>query len=481
MFSVEYAAEPYASMFHNSPEFVRAIMGPIGSGKSVACFQEIFRNGLEQEPGKDGIKRTRWAVIRNTYPELKSTSIKTFEDWFGPIAKIKYDSPIVATIQFEGFYQEILFLSMDRPQDVKKLLSLELTGGFINEAREISKTVLDALTGRVGRYPAKKDGGPSRSCIILDTNPPDDDHWWYQLFEEERPKGYRLIKQPGALIPITTERGTKYLPNPKCENVKHQPLGYEYWMRLIPGKKEEWIKVYVLGEYGSSLDGRPCYPTYKDSVHCASETLAVYEGLPLLLGWDYGRTPACVIGQMSPKGQLRIVDELLVDPEGQGMGIRNFTRQVVKPYLAANYPGFSVIYSWGDPSGIAKGYDEESVFDIQAQEGIFTEPAHTNEPNARLENVEYFLSSMSDGAPGFILDPKCKTLRKGFLGGYQFERLQVAGDVRFKDRPKKNRYSHVHDACQYLADLARHGVTSARTRSKALPIQTSEISALGWT
>jgi hypothetical protein len=468
-------------------------MGPIGSGKSVACFQEIFRNGLNQKPNDLGERRTRWAVIRNTYPELKTTSIKTFMDWYGHIAHISYDSPIVATIAFdlgptdlfpdgEKFHQEIIFLSMDKPKDVKKLLSLELTGIFINEAREISKTALDQGTGRVGRYPAKKDGGPTRSCVIMDTNPPDDDHWWYSLFEEEKPRGYRLIKQPPALLKINTPSGPKYLPNPKAENVRHQPLGYEYWMRLIPGKTTEWIKVYVLGQYGSSMDGRPCYPEYNDDIHCSSEPIAVYNGIPLLLGWDYGRTPAVVIGQLSPKGQLRVFDEVVVDATGNGMGIRTFTREVVKPHLAKNYPGFDVIYSWGDPSGSSKGHDEDNVFDIQAEEGIYTEPAKTNDPTTRFDNVEYFIKAMIDGEPGFLLDPACKVLRKGFLGGYQYERLQTSGEARYKDQPKKNKYSHPHDGLQYLADLARNGsLGKGSANKKAHDVGDASVPVEGWT
>jgi hypothetical protein len=48
---------------------------------------------------------------------------------------------------------EWLFRALDRPNDVKKLLSLELTGGWINECREMPRSVVDMLQGRVGRYP----------------------------------------------------------------------------------------------------------------------------------------------------------------------------------------------------------------------------------------------------------------------------------------------------------------------------------------
>ena len=40
---VVYRATPTGSKFHKSDAFVRLIMGPICSGKSVACCWELFR------------------------------------------------------------------------------------------------------------------------------------------------------------------------------------------------------------------------------------------------------------------------------------------------------------------------------------------------------------------------------------------------------------------------------------------------------
>lgn len=81
--------------FHADDSFVRGIMGPIGSGKSVACVIEIISRALRQAPNQDGVRRTRWAVIRNTYPELTSTTIKTWMDWL-PVSQcpIVYSSPL---------------------------------------------------------------------------------------------------------------------------------------------------------------------------------------------------------------------------------------------------------------------------------------------------------------------------------------------------------------------------------------------------
>ena len=62
--------------------FFRGLRGPVGSGKSVACCVEIFRRAAAQKAGKDGKRKSRWAVVRNTNPQLKTTTIKTWIDWF---------------------------------------------------------------------------------------------------------------------------------------------------------------------------------------------------------------------------------------------------------------------------------------------------------------------------------------------------------------------------------------------------------------
>ncbi len=473
---ISYSAEPVVAKFHASDAFVRGIMGPIGSGKSVGCTLEMFAKAVSQEPF-NGVRRTRWAAIRNTYPELKSTTIKTFEDWFPPeICVINWAPPITAHLKLplpDGTVveMEVLFMALDKPNDVKKLLSLELTGAWLNEVREIPKQILEGATGRVARYPAKRMGGPTWSGIIMDTNPPDDDHWYYNLAEVEKPEGYDFFRQPPALLKL---KDNSYIPNPEAENVVNQPIGFDYWLRQVPGKDQDWINVYIMGEYGSIFDGKPVYPEYNDSIFCAKEDLEIYRGLPLFLGWDYGLTPACVAGQLSPHGQLRIVDEWC----SEDMGIREFARDVVKPSLMNEYAGMRII-SVGDPAGKQRSQTEQtSCMDILQQEGIPTEPTPTNEVIARLDSVRFYMGAMSrEGSPGFMLSPKCNQLRRGFNGGYKYERVQIVGEERYKDVPAKNKFSHPHDALQYLCVRLRHGMNIERAQPRAVKRR----AAAGWT
>lgn len=463
---IRYQSERTAYAFHCDPSFVRGIMGPFGSGKSVACCMEIAIKAAAQAP-YNGVRRSRWAVIRNTYPELKSTTIKTWTDWFpASLCRMVYGSPITGYLRMPAgdgtiIEAEIIFLALDLPKDVKKLLSLELTGAWINEAREIDEAVIDAVTARVGRYPSKRQGGPTWSGIILDTNPPNTRHWWYRKFELLKPDGWRLFRQPPALL----RDGKWYRPNdgtggyPPAENVQHQPLGFNYWLRQLAGKDPEWIKVYIMGEYGNVFAGLPVYrDIYSDELHWSPLPLPVFRGVPLLFGWDFGNTPACIIAQVTPGGRLHVLREALCTKGG----IRQFATDTVLPLVAREFQGIP-IHSWGDPAGVAGTQVDNTESPIKELGilGIPTEPAKTNDFTMRREAVLYWLTRMIDGRPAFRLDPSCVMLREGFLGGYSFARVQVNEDLpRYRDVPVKNEYSHPHDGLQYLA-LHAKGTTMA--------------------
>jgi len=425
---------------------VSLIMGPVGSGKTVSTLMKGFMASVQQEAHL-GVRYSRGMFIRNTYPELKSTVIKSFQDWFpDTIAPIKWDAPITANLKFplaDGTRLdcEIIFLSFDRPDDIGKLKSLEVTWAGLSEANELSKTALDMASQRVGRYPPKRLGGPSWYGVFGDTNMPDDDHYLYRLFEKENPKGYKLFKQPGGLV----ERDGTYVANPLAENIENLPGGHEYYFRQLAGKSKEWIKVFLLAQYGTISDGKPIYPEWNDDIHC--RRVEVLPGIPLLLGFDYGLTPACAICQISPRGAFHVLAEL----QSKDMGIKQFARDIVKPFLALNFNGYG-FQACADPAGLARSdTDEKTCFQELAEQGIACVPASTNSFVGRREAVASYLTRLTDGKPTFVLDPSCDILRRGFNGRYQFKRLQVVGDERYRDVPDKNEYSHLADALQYAA------------------------------
>jgi hypothetical protein len=404
---------------------------------------ELISRACEQQPNSQRIRRTRWAVLRNTYPELKSTTIKTAQEW-SPMMEMRWDAPIQGKMDFwledkTRVQCEVYFLALDRPDDMGKLKGLEITGAWLNEAVEMPKQAFDMAVQRTGRFPPKRDGGPTWRGVILDTNPPDSDHWWFKVFEEQQNEGWEIFKQPGGLI---EEKG-QYLPNPIAENIANLDGGYEYYLRQVAGKTKEWIKVFLMGQYGTVIDGKPVYPEYNDDLHCRE--IQPIRDRPLIIGLDYGLTPAAVICQLSPRGQLLVLDELCAED----MGISQFARDVLKPHLQTTWNGYG-FSAVGDPAGGRRAEsDEKTCFMELAEQGIAASPAISNDFLKRRESVAKYLTRLTDGKPTLLVHPRCTRVRKGFMGGYCFKRLQVAGDKYRDVADKSSLYSHPHDALQY--------------------------------
>lgn len=211
---------------------------------------DIFRRACQQAPDKSGVRKTRWAIIRNTYPDLKNTTVKTWKDWFGDkrFGQFVDVAPFEHRMRFAlpdktNVSAEVIFLALDSEEDAKKLLSLELTGAYINEAREVKKAIISTLDGRIGRYPAMKDGGPSWYGMILDSNMPDEDHWLHAAFNDPK-AGWEFHIQPGGVV----KSGEGWVPNPDAENLAN--LVPDYYARQIADKDERWIQVHLAAEWG---------------------------------------------------------------------------------------------------------------------------------------------------------------------------------------------------------------------------------------
>jgi hypothetical protein len=449
---IKYIATPTGARFHKSDAFVRGVMGPVRSGKSTMMSAEIFRRMNQQSIGSDGRRRSRWVVVRNTYRELEDTTIKTWLDWwpqeiFGPF---NFHS-MLHRVYYEDVEAEVLFRALDRPKDVAKLLSMEVTGAWVNEAREIPKAVIDTLTDRVGQYPAKKDGGATWYGVMMDTNPPDDDHWWYELSEvtppEERPN-WEFYKQPGGLI----EREERFYANEHAENINNLNEGHDYYLTRLAGKGKDYVRVYYCAQYGFVKEGKPVHPDYVDSVHCAKEIIIPNKRYIVYVGLDFGLTPAAVFGQRYPNGRWVWIDELVTDNMGASKFGKELNRKIQREYKDFKFEFY------GDPAGDDRVQtDEQTVYQILSKHHIDASPVWTNDTTIRREAVAEPLRRLMDGKPGLMISPKCKITRKGLAGGFCYKRLQVAGAERYHENPDKNRYSHPVEAGEYMMIGAGEG------------------------
>lgn len=412
-------------------------MGPVGSGKSVGCCVALYQ--LMRTFDAAGLP-SRWAVVRNTYRELEDTTKRTWDDWFGPYGSFMRQS-MTWTMDLKHRH-EVLFRALDRPQDIGKLLSLEISGAWLNEVREIPRAIYDMIQTRIGRYPrrdAYRDNIPQFS-LLMDSNPMDDFHWYYSLAEELKPENAAFFRQAGGL-------------SEEAENVEHLPPGY--YENIALGKDEAWIKVYVDGEYGFAVDGKPVWPGFRDSLHVSRETLEP-DNSRVIVGMDFGLTPAAVFMQQSATGQWRVLSEIVTED----MAADAFS-DLIKAHVRADFAECDIEY-WGDPAGSQRSQtDKNTPFAILNAAGIPAQPAYAssekpNDFDIRQKVVADKLTRLDMASePALVVSPACKYLRRALAGGYKYRQLQVSGDERYHAEPDKNIYSHVAEALQYAMIGAR--------------------------
>jgi hypothetical protein len=156
------------------------IVGPVGSGKTTGIFMKLIVMAKKQAPGPDGIRRTRAVIVRNTMPQLKDTTLSSWNYWFkhGQAGEWK-ETDKTFILRFGDVECEVLFRPLDRPEDVARVLSLEVTFAIIDEFVEIPKQIVEALSARCGRYPSKVMGGATNWGMWGSSNPSTEDNWWF--------------------------------------------------------------------------------------------------------------------------------------------------------------------------------------------------------------------------------------------------------------------------------------------------------------
>lgn len=461
-----YVPSPTGARFAASESFIKLVFGPYGSGKSTMCVQQMVRLACNMPYWSNGRRRARGLVIRNTSGELTSTTLQTWLQWMGELGDISKRQKPLMTYEHtfndgHGIIElELVFLALDRPDDVRKLKSMEATFAYLNELSELPQNVLSHIKGRVnGRYPSKSFcSQPYWSGILADTNPCATDHWIYKDFEEKKLTDHEIFYQPPGLI---ADEDGNWQRNPNCDNANH--LADDYYVKLAEGQTKDFVKVFCLGQYGSVGTGKNVYPEYNSDWHAVDHIEAI-QGEDLILGWDFGLTPACIVLQIDSRGQIRGLKEYVA----QDMGIRTFAESIVIPGLVRDFPYCKVGTSVGDPAGTTRdGINEElSCIGELNSLGIETIPARTNDLEPRIGAVRYFLNKAIDGKPGMIISRKgCPTLHNGFVKDYVFKRLAVSGEERYKDKPDKNAASHPHDALQYpCLELAADAIAAKQDK-----------------
>lgn len=454
------------------PHYVVAVEGPVGSGKtSWALMLCLYKWNMMQKPDATGVRRTRGLIVRREWDKLEKTTLPSLFEWFPKEIYGSYN-------QNKKLYQmrwvdaklgrcecDVYLMGLDNvKQALDDLGSLQVTWAYIAEARELDFALVKKVIERTERYPQydEKDPvrypGPTRPGVVLETNPPPARHWWVDMEKKAKgdpsdPKNREVQEQwgfyrqpPGLLYHID---GTGRLivdgENPQRENRSHIKPGY--YLRKLPGMTDQEIKVQLCGERGSSFEGMPVYPEYREAMHYNAH-LKWIPGIPMWRAWDFGRHPACLFIQVV-NGHVNVVDELY----RENMGSVDFGDLVVMKSLS-EFPGAT----WsdvGDPSGDYMGQnDDQTPFSILAGKGIAMMPG-PQDPGIRHESVRRGLSTNLDGKPIIQIGPKCELVKEALEGGYRYEKTahSATTDPIYRPKPEKNKWSNLMDPLQYFCGL----------------------------
>lgn len=443
-----YVPSPTAREFHLSKAKIKGMMGPVGCAKTTDCLMHIFIRACQMPRNGRGVRYSRWAIIRDTYPNLEATTLKSATEMFPQniFGKIRHKYPIEWPMRFNDVELDLIFISMANADALSKLLSLELTGIYANELSTLPREVVVDGYDRTGRLPKMEDFLEGyENGIIFDTNPPDTDSWQYQYFEIESQtnKLFKLFKHPAGLI---KDADGNWITNPEASNLKYLRDGY--YTDMLNTRTPESLKVYALGEYGSSRDGKVVFTQYNDKLHYSDVRIDPDFSKTIYVGVDFGLNPSFVFVQFW-NGRCIVLDEIT----SERASLREMLDNVVMPFILNKYSGFT-IKGWGDPSGMAKASGEgRFCFEILQDYGLDITPAPSNIIQQRLDAVIQYLTRLINGNSAFVLSSHCVLLRKAMSVNYVYERLRVlgsAGDVKFKDVPAENDSTHIIDALQYV-------------------------------
>jgi hypothetical protein len=447
--------------------FYSWIVGPVGSGKTTGLFMKLVYMAGLQEPSPDGIRRTRAVIVRNTLPMLKDTTLVSWGYWFKDGQAGYWNATDkIFTIRYADIECEVLFRPLDTPEDVRRVLSLEINFAIIDEFVEIPKAIVDALSARCGRY-KQPDGTPVTVWGMWgSSNPSTEDNWWFDYlhapfmrkFKNGRyaPREVSIGHNGGPSLDFEEEDETSYIATyfhqpsaltMEAENINNLPGKRGYYLNQIKGKSSIWVKQFVEAEWGFSVSGQAVVTSFRPHIHISPYELAPNPYFPLVVGLDPGITgSAMVLGQMDFDGRVKILHELVQS----GMGAERLISERLKPLLKARFSMIRKIIIAPDPASGSRTPTDESTVAKEFKKHFDVEIETNNRLPLRLNAYDHYCNTLVGGEPALQIDPiHCPELIRALKGGWRFA-SDVKKDILKGATPEKNRYSHVGDGGGYL-------------------------------
>lgn len=451
--------------------FQNWIIGPVGSGKTTGLFFKLVYMAGLQEPGPDGIRRTRCVIVRNTMPQLKDTTLSSWAYWFKDgVAGKWHATEKNFDLKFGDVECEVLFRALDTPDDIARVLSLEVTFAILDEFVQIPREIVEALSSRVGRWQPDKSVPVTNFGMWGSSNPGNEDDWWFDYLFGEKPATRIPDIRPKAVVNDAllgqdydeTLRNVFYFEqpsglSPEAENLENLPGGRGYYVNIAEGKTKAWIRQFIESRWGFSNVGTPVLKSFDVDMHVSKVDTMRYlvRGAPVIVGFDPGMNSAGIIMQQNLEGKLVVFREIVTS----GMGALRFSRDKLLPMMRMMFPNNPFVVVPDPAANSRTPTDERTVVQLLRMAPLRLNVDVVDVNNLlqpRIDAAEHFTARLVEGTPALLVDPSCRTLIRALSGGWRFT-IMRKGDAQSLE-PEKNKWSHPADAFCYGARYYHKGV-----------------------
>lgn len=479
---------PVSDAFMLSDAFLQIIVGPVGSAKTMTMLRKLRRIALMQGTMMNAqgvaVRKARVGVIRESYPNLEKNTLPSWFrihpetdgkfTWKAPFTHrlnlIQKQDDYGKTTEYCDFEAEFRAIGDRSVEEACRGWEINAVG--VDEADLQPPDLISFLSGRVGRFSALDPSLVVNPTIIMALNAPYIDNWAYALaYEQELQDLFdpELQEALGGrkLIEVFIQPGGR---SPHAENLHNLPKGYYTIQAAVNKHRPDYVARMIDNRPVPMQHGQPVNPQFDFDRHVRK--LEWDRSRKLIVGFDQGLFAAAVAGQRTREGCMRTLREAVNFLE-QGKTLKKIgptaAGQMVKAMLNEHFPDLEpdMLDFVGDPAAWRAKDNEDDERDwIRAFEkglGHKVRKAKTNKLALRNEAIWKAMSEHD----GYAVDPSCKHLIRGHLGGYRYRAAEMSdGEMRGHLEIADTIYTHVCDAEQYYAVEGEHVISDIRGKPR---------------